>query len=87
MSDIGTHKQVVDPDKFNPNFDAAITRKPAPPGKTKYVMRNGELVKKDDGIFRIPSLPTGYLEMREGLKRDGLHSPSPELLRTLADQS
>jgi hypothetical protein len=103
---IGTHQQVVDPEKFNPNFEQVFRKNGHRPGKTKYVLRNGELVVKDDGVFKLVPFPenlaTDLDRMRDQvlslyqdptvqedidqLKRDGLFNPSPELLRTLADQ-
>ena len=47
MSDIGTHKQVVDSERFSIGFDSTFNSKPKKPGKTVYVYRDGRLVPKE----------------------------------------
>lgn len=47
MSDIGTHKQVVDSERFSTGYDATYQWKPSKPGKTVYVCRDGKLVPKE----------------------------------------
>jgi hypothetical protein len=47
MSDIGTHRQVVDSERFSTGYDATYQRKPSKPGKTVYVCRDGKLVPKE----------------------------------------
>ena len=48
MSDIGTHRQVVDSERFSTGYDATYQRKPSKPGKTVYVCRDGKMVSKAD---------------------------------------
>jgi len=48
MSDIGTHRQVVDSERFSTGYDATYQRKPSKPGKTVYVCRDGKMVPKED---------------------------------------
>lgn len=46
MSEIGTHKQRVDPENFNQHFDETFKRSGNRPGKTTYVMRNGKMMTR-----------------------------------------
>jgi hypothetical protein len=49
MSEIGTHKQVVNAERFSKGYDATYhCRKPEKPGKTVYVGRNGKLLPKSE---------------------------------------
>lgn len=49
MSEIGTHRQVVNAERFSKGYDATYhCRKPSRPGKTVYVGRNGRLLPKSE---------------------------------------
>lgn len=43
MSEIGTHRQKVDSEKFNQHFEETFRRLEKRPGKSVYVFRQGKL--------------------------------------------
>ena len=58
MSEIGTHRQVVDEARYGKGFDSTFQSKPGRPGKTVYVCREGQLVPKQsvDGFMYLEAM-------------------------------
>jgi hypothetical protein len=59
MSDIGTHKQKVDQDRYNGGYESTYSKpKSKKPGKTVYVCRGSKLVPKEEERSNIIEFPT-----------------------------
>jgi hypothetical protein len=74
MGEISTCQQAVDMGAFGPNFDNTFKSHSRRPGKTKYVLRNGELVEKvsDDLVINIPTADLAnmdWLALQYGVSR------------------
>lgn len=75
MSDIGTHKQKVDQERYNEGYDGVYRRpKARKQGKTVYVCRNGKVVPKSNdspAFIELPAAPTDeYTATLDRLKQD-----------------
>ena len=71
MSEIGTHRQVVDEARYGKGFDSTFQSKPGRPGKTVYVCRNGKLLPKSEteGFAYIEALVLEAGEIDRNLRR------------------